>query len=239
MTLNKAKGRMFKSVGWTWNPIHGCSHDCKYCWAKALAEKWGKSFEPQIREHFFKDKMPNDGTWIFVGSMGDTFCPGVPDAWIYRLLNFILTYQGNNKFLLMTKNPQRLMMWRPLLEEIKGKVIIGTTIETDRKTDQWSKAPPTELRIDALNFAKILGFTTFVSMEPLSDFNLGTIGTWILRIDPEAVEIGLENYTHFTSPPSEDKIITLLRWLDEYEIPYVLKENLASLASKELGREAP
>ena len=33
MTLNKAKGRMFKSVGWTFNPIAGCTHECRYCWA--------------------------------------------------------------------------------------------------------------------------------------------------------------------------------------------------------------
>jgi len=232
MTLNRAKGRMFKSVGWTWNPITGCTHGCKFCWAKRLADRWGKSFTPQLKEHFFKDQMPEDGSWIFVGSTGDTFCPGVPDEWIYRLLHFIRDYQGNNKFLLMTKNPQRLMGWRPLLEEIKNKVIIGTTIETDGFTP-WSDAPPTDQRIDALNLAKILGFSTFISMEPLSDFNLGRIVTWLLRVDPEAVELGLENYTHFTMPPPTEKILSLIEQLESLEIPYVLKDNLASIENGE------
>ena len=134
MTLNRAKGRMFKSVGWTWNPICGCSHGCWYCWAAALRKRWGKEFDPEMREHFFKDKMPNDGTWIFVGSMGDTFCDDVPDDWIIRLLNFIKSCKSDNRFLLQTKNPPRFSAFCLELEEIKDKVILGTTLETTGET---------------------------------------------------------------------------------------------------------
>ena len=101
MTLNKAQGRMFQSVGWTWNPIAGCTHGCPYCYARSRMKRWGKTFEPVLREHFFKDKMPNDGSWIFVGSMGDVFCKGVPDEWILMLLEFIKedeSYEGYQEF---------------------------------------------------------------------------------------------------------------------------------------------
>jgi len=229
MTLNKAKGRMFKSVGWTWNPIAGCDHDCAYCWARSLSERYNRSFEPQFREKYLNDKMPNDGSWIFVGSMGDTFCSGVQDTHIYQLLSFIKQDKSNNKFLLMTKNPARLMMWRAYLKEIKEKIIIGTTIETNRDTSSWSNAISTEMRKEALNFAKIQGFNTFVSMEPLADFDLGVISAWLLCIDPEAIEIGLENYSNYTTKPNEEKIKQLLDWLDEYDFTYVLKDNLVHL----------
>ena len=109
MTLNKAKGRMFKSVGWTWNPVMGCTHACEYCFAESLTKRWGKSFEPQFRSHFLKDKMPNDGSWIFVGSMGDLFCPVIKDEWILRIIGRIAHEKGNNKFLLQTKNPFSFM----------------------------------------------------------------------------------------------------------------------------------
>jgi len=228
MTLNKAKGRMFKSVGWTWNPIAGCSHGCKYCWAESLRKRWGKSFEPEIRTAFWNDKMPDDGSWIFVGSMGDAFCKGMQDSWILQLLTFIENCKSNNKFLLQTKNPERFLEFTPMLEKVKDKVILGTTLETTGETP-WSVAPATNQRAVALMQMKLKGFKTFLSLEPLADFDFNRMVKWIVQIDPEAVEIGLENYTEYTTPPPEEKIRELIYNLDVLEIPYILKENLEHL----------
>lgn len=228
MTLNKAKGRMFKSVGWTWSPIAGCTHNCKYCWAASLMKRWGKTFEPQLREHFFKDKMPNDGTWIFVGSMGDVFCQGVPDEWILQLLEFIKEDNSNNVFLLQTKNPGRFQNFIELLVEIKDKIILGTTIETTWDTP-WSEAPPVDSRATHLAIMKDYGFKTFLSLEPLADFRDMTLKRWIRGIQPEAIEIGLENYTNFTDKPTTSRIVNLIDWLKINGFTYVLKENLQSL----------
>jgi len=231
MTLNKAKGRMFKSVGWTWNPIAGCTHDCKYCWAKSLTERWGRSFEPNIREHFFKDKMPNDGSWVFVGSMGDTFCAGVPDEWINKLFNFIKRDKSNNVFLLQTKNPARFHEEEITydLEDIKEKVVLGTTLETTYDTSIFSKAPPPYERAYSLINKKRDGFKTFLSLEPLARFELNMMENWITKIEPEAIEIGLVNYSKTPRPPPEPRIKALIRWLDEKEIEYILKDNLIHL----------
>ncbi len=229
MTLNKAQGRMFQSVGWTWNPIAGCTHGCLYCYARSRMKRWGRTFEPQLREHFFKDKMPNDGTWIFVGSMGDVFCRGVPDEWILKLLTFIKEDGSNNIFLLQTKNPNRFQNFIELLEEIKDKVVLGTTLETTWQTP-WSTAPPTDSRAEHLRILKQnYIFTTFLSLEPLSDFNPITMKRWIFTIKPEAIEIGRENYTKHVVFPSDRKIVDLLKWLNYVEIPYILKENLRHL----------
>ncbi len=228
MTLNKAKGRMFKSVGHTWNPIVGCTHGCKFCWAETLTKRWGKSFEPQFRPHFLDDKMPNDGSWIFVGSMGDLFCPGMKDEWILRIIGRIAQEEGNNKFLLQTKNPFSFMAFYLELEKIKDKIILGTTIETTGETP-WSVAPPTSERYRLLTKMKMAGFKTFLSLEPLSDFDFNLMIRWIVAIDPEAVEIGLENYTNYTTRPPEKKIKELIYNLDVLEIPYVLKDKLKHL----------
>ena len=225
--LNKAKGHMFRSVGWTWSPIAGCSHNCRYCWAASLMKRWGKTFEPQLRERFFKDKMPNDGSWIFVGSMGDTFCDGVPSEWILKLIEFIKNDQSNNLYLLQTKNPRRFEEFN--LEEIKDKIIVGTTLETTGDTTKFSKAPSTIERYTYLRTMKQKGFKTFLSLEPLADFDFNEMMNWIINVEPEAVEIGLENYTHYTTPPSEEKIKALIYNLEALEISYVLKENLEHL----------
>ena len=230
MTLNRAKGRMFKSVGWTWNPIAGCSHNCKYCWAESLMKRWGKTFEPQIREHFFKDKMPDDGSWIFVGSMGDVFCDSVPDEWIVKLLEYIKTCKTNNKFLLQTKNPKRFIDFLFQLHEIKDKVVLGTTLETTEEIT-WSKAPPTHERANALAQLKMAGYKTFLSLEPISYFKLFEMQSWIQLIAPEAVEIGLENYGNYTIKPPVQLLRFLINWLDKEGYTVILKENLDYLSN--------
>jgi DNA repair photolyase len=235
MTLNKAKGRMFKSVGWTWNPTGGCDHDCKYCYARKLTKGWGQSFEPNFREHFLKDKMPNDGSWVFVGSMGDLFCPGMKDEWILKILWRIQEEKGNNKFLLQTKNPHSFLAFYLEIEEMINKLILGTTIETTYDTP-WSKAPITRDRKKYLATMKDAGFKTFLSLEPLADFNKTTMQKWICEIEPEAIEIGLENYTNYLPKPPEQKIIKLIEYLDETGFEYLLKDNLSSLCA-ELRRD--
>lgn len=227
--LNKCVGRMFSSVGWTWNPLAGCIHDCPYCYARRQRAKWGKDFKPVFRENFLKDKLPDDGTWIFVGSMGDTFCKGFTDDQILALLSVIENYDGSNKFLLQTKNPHRFRYHAmyPVLQRIREKVILGTTIETNRKT--LGRAPSTYLRRGDLAVMKEKGFKTFLSMEPLADFDQLELREWINEIEPEAIEIGLENYTQYQIPPPESKILLLLEWLRMRHIPFVLKENLKHL----------
>lgn len=191
-------------------------------------KRWGKTFEPQLREHFFKDKMPNDGTWIFVGSTGDTFCKGVPCEWITKLLDFIQNDKSNNIFLLQTKNPDRFHEFIGQLVKIKDKIVLGTTIETNRETP-WSDAPPTRDRAMNLSIFSDYHFTVFLSLEPLSDFDLDKMKFYIGTINPAppgAIEVGLENYTHFTIRPPDEKIRALIDWLHEQGYTVILKENL-------------
>jgi len=223
---------MFKSVGWTWNPIAGCTHDCKYCWAKSLTERWGKPFTPQLREHFLKDKMPNDASWIFVGSMGDIGCEGVSEEWREKLYDFIEQDKSNNTFLLQSKNPSVFTANRERLETIKHKIVLGTTLETTEETP-WSVAPDTFSRAVSLSYMKHNhGYRAFLSLEPISDFDLELMTSWIDNIKPEAIEIGKENYTHYTTPPSDEKLLDLMTWLDKEGYEYILKDNLDYLQPK-------
>jgi len=238
-TLNKRTGHMFKSIGWTWNPCWGCSHECKYCYAKKIAEKFecGNFEECHFRPHFLKDKFPNDGTIIMVASMGDIFCDGMKDHWIEQIIEKCFE-ATNNRFLFPTKNPSRAIDWLPKMDGLQQRPIIGTTLETNRDTP-WSKAPtPTERFTDLWYSTDEHAYSihdTFLSLEPLSDFDMLTLVYMVKKIRPIAVEIGLENYTHFTETVSDFKICTLLRWLKHYRIPYVLKKNLEHMEAACFG----
>lgn len=241
MSLNKSKGRMFKSVGWTWNPISGCIHNCKYCWAKKLFDRWGRTFEPKLNEKIMNAKFPEDGTWIFVGSTGDAFCYGVEDCWIEKIFKRIIDSQ-NHWFLLQTKNTEglfRSLYFNNNIELLNGKIVIGTTLETNRDTP-WSKAPPPidrwfwmmTLRDYLDDLTPTFQYNRFLSLEPLADFDLETMKYMIKNYDPlppGAIEIGLENYSNFTTPPSEEKIKKLLQWLSSQGYTVILKENLDHL----------
>lgn len=231
MPLNKSKGNMFKSVGWTWNPCVGCTHGCKYCWAEALRAKWGKSFEPALQESAFKDKFPNDGSIIFVCSMGDLFCEGMKDEWIERVITKA-SEATDNRFLFQTKNPSRAIDWLTAMGELQCTPILGTTIETNRDIP-WSNAPTPTERFTELWYSHdehaYSWHDTFLSLEPLAEFDLDALVYMVKRIKPIAVEIGLENYTHFTQRPDNWKIRKLLDELDNVGINYILKKNLGHL----------
>jgi len=158
------------------------------------------------------------------------------DEWILRIIGRISQEKGNNKFLLQTKNPFSFMAFYLELEKIKDKIILGTTIETTGDTTKFSKAPSTIERYTYLRKMKQAGFKTFLSLEPLADFDFNELIRWIVAIDPEAIEIGLENYTSFTTKPSDEKIIELVHWIDSNGFNYVLKENLnwLSIESQQL-----
>jgi DNA repair photolyase len=225
MPLNKSKGNMFKSVGWTWTVCRGCSHDCAYCWAAAMARRRGEDFgKPILVEKDLNLKFPKDDSWIFICSSGDLFSPVIPDQWIHFILDKINRDGYGNRFLLQTKNPARILRFTDHLVDTK-RYIIGTTIETNRDTSTWSRAPPTQRRVEYLT--ALDQFDHFLSLEPLADFDLNELLKMIKDIRPFAIEVGLENYTNFLPKPPREKILRLLDALVLQKVPIVLpKPNL-------------
>ena len=224
MPLNRSKGKMFKSVGWTWTCVRGCSHACAYCWAASMASRRGEDFgKPILVEKDPGIKFPGDGSWIFVCSSGDLFSPAVPDQWICLLLDKINRDGYGNRFLLQTKNPARILRFTDHLVD-PGRYIVGTTIETNRDTSAWSRAPPTRRRVEAL--IALDGYDHFLSLEPLADFDLPEFLDMIKSVRPVAVEAGLENYTSFLPKPRPEKCRALLSNLSDEGIPVQVKLSL-------------
>jgi len=221
--MSKVKGRMFGMVTKTWNPITGCLHRCVYCWARRLVEtrlkntkKYRKcGFSPTIHMEEFKVTFkPNE--LVFVSDMGDMWGEWVSSDWIMKVLEHVRKFP-KTKFLFLTKYPRRYLNFSGLLKKLDN-VILGATIETDRTIDYlaWkiSEAPAPDARMAAMWALRLRGFKNLmVSIEPILDFRLETFVDMILKIEPEFIYVGYDNYNNKLPEPPLEKTLRLIKEL--------------------------
>lgn len=127
--MNKSKIEWCDS---TWNPVTGCLHGCKYCYARRIAERFGKIENPCFDEdvvsgelyvkpsnpypfkflptlHRYRLNEPSQKTKsrnIFVCSMADLFGEWVPDSWVDEVFQSCFN-ADRHRYLFLTKNPKR------------------------------------------------------------------------------------------------------------------------------------
>lgn len=197
---------MYEWVTHTWNHIKGCEFGCKYCYIKANPNY---SLKPRFSEHEMRTN-PGSGKTIFVGSMCDMFGPWVPDEWILRVLEYCREF--DNTYLFQSKNPLR---FHDFLKDFPDRVILGTTIETNRNLSHISKAPSPQERAYAMRFIQL---NKEVTIEPIMDFDL----IWMVEIlrdcNPKFVAIGADSKGHGLDEPREWKIKKLIEEIRPFAI---------------------
>jgi len=205
----------------TWNPLGGeCPHDCEYCYREDLmrfpANKKKYSGEPR----HYKDHLPKTDKTVFVCSMADLFAEDIQPELITSILN--ICCEVPNTYLLQTKNPGRI---HNFIEFLPPKVILGTTIETNRQGSYKSNAPSIRERALGLH---ALGLPKMVSIEPILDFAVPDLLEIIMYVDPAYVSIGADSKrNNLPEPPAEKvwKLISELRTFTEVRT----KSNLGRL----------
>jgi hypothetical protein len=198
--------RMFSFVNGYKEVIQGCDFNCSYCWARAK-EKDPRLTTPTFHPHSLRIP-PKPNTVVFLNSRSDTFCKGVKREWVKQIWDYTNKYP-DTIFLSMTKNPFEYLCWR---EHISDNVILGATIETNRDTTKFSRAPvPLERFIDmnAINWPN-----KFISVEPVMDFDPQTFTRWILEIKPRWVAIGYDNYHNHLPEPHRYNVESLIMELE-------------------------
>lgn len=117
----------------TWNPVTGCCHDCPYCYARRIAERFGSHMETENMIELTAPEEKPDGAiapfpfdfaptfhryrldeprrvkkprTIFVCSMADLFGEWVPDEWIKAVFD-ACEAAPRHRYLFLTKNPAR------------------------------------------------------------------------------------------------------------------------------------
>ena len=204
MALNKSTGNMYKFVTHTWNAIKGeCFHDCEYCYMK----RWGKLNPVRLDEKELKTDLGN-GNFIFVGSSCDMFAENIPFVWINKVLDHCRKF--DNKYLFQTKNPQRV------LEFELPKSIVCVTIESDIFYPQMRNSPPPEYRAEAMKLLSKRGIETFVTIEPIMDFNLFGLVDLVKKCNPKQVNIGADSGNNKLPEPSKEKVAQLIEELQKF-----------------------
>lgn len=157
---------------WTWNPVVGCLHGCRYCYARDIAKRFYGHFKPT----FFPERLEAPvntspirepgGNMVFVCSMADLFGEWVEQGWIDAVIEAVRN-SPQWTFLFLTKNPSRLatVQW-------SDNAWVGTTIDCQARV---KKAEDAFSRFDAT--------VKFVSCEPLQEeirFNRMDLFDWMI-----------------------------------------------------------
>ena len=201
MALNKSVGNMYKFVTHTWNTVKGiCPHGCSYCYMKTVVQKPVRldTYE------FYTDLGKNN--FIFVGSSNDLFAQKIPQQWIEHTLHYCLKF--DNRYLFQSKNPARFVEF-----ELPQKSVICTTIETNRWYPEiMNNSPAPQKRAEAMEIANKL-YPTFVTIEPIIDFDLEEMVALIKMCNPMQVNIGADSKESNLPEPDKNKIQALIKKL--------------------------
>jgi len=159
---------------WSWNPVTGCKHDCEYCYARDIANRfYPEKFEPTYHpERLDAPKNTNPiidsqgGRSVFVCSMADLFGSWVPNDWINPVLKSV-EQNPQWTFIFLTKNPRRLASI-----QFPANAWVGCTVDTQARVKPSEEA--------MMNVKATVKFTSCEPMlEPLQ-FNNLAIFDWVI-----------------------------------------------------------
>jgi len=221
MGLNVSKGNMYEFITHTWNAVKGeCYHDCSYCYMK----RWGKLNPVRLDEKELKTDLGTDN-FIFVGSSCDMWAKEIPEQWIRIILKHM--EQFDNKYLLQSKNPARILDFIDATV-ITDKCVVCTTIESNRILFEYqADSPVVYKRVSAMR--ELSGIIdTYVTIEPIMDFDINYLVQMIEFCNPKQVNIGADTGKHNLPEPEPYKLHSLIDKLERFTTVH-LKPNLRRL----------
>jgi len=180
------------------NLIKGCSHDCKYCYAKAMTiqhkhntkEDWKNEIVNQgkLKKGFRK----HDGLIMFPSSHDIT-----PDhlnecmTFLYHILE-----PGNNVLIVSKPHLNCIKEICGYFNEYKDKILFRFTIGSADSAilKFWEpNAPDFEERLESLKYAFNAGYQTSVSCEPMLDDKIDQVIEKVSPYVTETIWIGKPN----------------------------------------------
>lgn len=146
---------------WSWNPVTGCLHNCPYCYARDIAERfYPMKFEPAFwykrltapANTTVPAKAATDVSFknVFTCSMADLFGRWVPNAWIEAVLDQARANPQWN-FLFLTKFASRLTQF-----QFPDNAWVGTTVDCQARVKAAEEA-----------FKHVKASVKWLSIEPM------------------------------------------------------------------------
>lgn len=196
---------MYSFVSHTWNTVKGeCSHGCSYCYMNNFGQRKSVRFD----QYELKTNLGR-GNYIFVGSSNDLFAKGIPSEWIQMTIDHCNKF--DNKYLFQSKNPERINEFK-----LPANSIVCTTIETNRVFPEiMNNCPYPEDRAKAMETLSS-SVPTFVTIEPIMDFDLEELVKLIRKCNPVQVNIGSDSGGNNLPEPDKSKITELIVELNRF-----------------------
>ena len=223
-------------IGWceyTHNPLTGCLHDCKYCYAKPIAVRFtqGKDskvfpyrFAPTLYPHRFETKTPKSPSRIFLCSMADP-C----GAWDWtevgtgkiipreKAQGKLWEYAGSHpehQFVVLSKAPQGLMIFEEPAADVTfgslpDNLIFGATVEGNEPVHRRRLETLQELQEKGVSQKVVISHEpAFDPLPPLWKVKPGT--GWLIIGD----QTGRMNFEKMsaTQAVAEMKVAQSLGW---------------------------
>jgi protein gp37 len=166
-TFNVSSGPGVSWAAWTWNPITGCLHGCRYCFAREIATngRFSAAFPAGFTPVFHPERLTapantripvkhrGDPSWsrVFVGSMADNYGRWVPESWLVAV-HEVMSEHPQWQYITLTKFPARYIGL-----DMPAGAWVGTSVDTQAR-----------VRIAQDAFSRIDGVAVkWLSLEPL------------------------------------------------------------------------
>lgn len=231
----KVVGRGIEWTDYTWNPVGGCKHACRWampdgsiaiCYAEEVANGVAQAaYKDGFEAHYWNPKRLNEPlkvkepARIFMDSMSDLMGHWVPDDQIKQVLD-VCRQADWHTFQLLTKNAPRLLKF-----DFPHNVWVGVSSPPDF---MWGKPLSKRAKIQmldkSLSILSQIDNATWISAEPLS-WDI----TPIIEQYPKALDwvvIGAASNGPKKYQPNQAHVFNLLRVLDKQQIPVFFKGNL-------------
>jgi DNA repair photolyase len=194
------------------NCIKGCSNNCRYCYAKIMAKRFGRCTEETWQEMEINSSVINrnfrkySGRVMFPSSHDIIDQPAVKEACFIVIEKLLRA--GND--LLITTKP-RLSIIEDIIERFyifKEQLQFRFTITSlnNKLLSFWEpNAPNFDERFASLRYAYDNDFRTSISIEPFLDYIPETIINKLSPYITESIWLGPMNYILLNSIPEADR----------------------------------
>jgi DNA repair photolyase len=178
--------------------------------------------EKQLEVDYGKEKYK--GKTIFIEHTHDLFHPAVNTLHIVDVMHNVVRGLQTN-FVIQTRNTLRAYS---LARDgyVPKNIIFGTTIETNREV---GNAPAAWKRARGLKELNAMGYRTFVTIEPILEFDLTQLFAAIAFAGPNFVNIGADSKGTGLEEPSREKVLALIDGIRGLGIEIRTKRNLERL----------
>lgn len=194
------------------NCIKGCSNNCRYCYAKLIAKRFGRCTEETWKEMKVNDNILNKTFRKYNGRVMFPSSHDIIDESEVKEACFIVIdklLRAGNELLITTK--PRISITKELTDRFNSfKMLLQFRFTITSSDNQllsfWEPNAPTfEERFESLKYAYENGFKTSVSIEPFLDYAPQILIYVLSPFITESIWVGPMNYIPSNGVPDVDR----------------------------------